>query len=124
MEKVIFVGNKEVKFKATAGTLTRYRMYFNGDFIKDLMKLNEKLSKVADKNSIEQFNAIDLDMFEKIAWTMAKTADNNIPNREVWLDDFETFSIIQILPEIMQLMIDNMNQQTESKKKLVEVANH
>jgi len=118
MERVINVSGKDVKFKATAGTLARYRMYFKRDLLKDLMKLSKKLEKI--KDSDEQFEMLDLEVFEYIAWTMAKTADNNIPALENWLDDFDTFSIIQILPEIIQLMTDNMSQESESKKKLVE----
>lgn len=118
MERVINISGKDVKFKATAGTLARYRMYFKRDLLKDLMKLSKKLEKI--KDSDEQFEMLDLEVFEYIAWTMAKTADNNIPALENWLDDFDTFSIIQILPEIIQLMTDNMSQESESKKKLVE----
>lgn len=118
MEKIINISGKDVRFKATAGTLARYRMYFKRDLLKDLMKLSKKLEKI--KDSEEQFEMLDLEVFEYIAWTMAKTADNNIPALENWLDDFETFSIIQILPEIIQLMTDNMSQENESKKKLME----
>jgi len=118
VEKIINISGKDVRFKATAGTLARYRMYFKRDLLKDLMKLSKKLEKI--KDSEEQFEMLDLEVFEYIAWTMAKTADNNIPALENWLDDFETFSIIQILPEIIQLMTDNMSQENESKKKLME----
>lgn len=124
MEKVILIGDKEVKLKATAGTMTRYRMYFRRDFLKDLFSLQAKLKEVENSDVVTQFNVMDLEMFERIAWVMAKTADNSIPSIEFWLDDFEMFTITQILPEILGLVNDNMLQQTESKKKLVEVANH
>ena len=119
MEKVLIVNNKEIKMKSTAGTLVRYRNNFGRDLIKDMVRLQDKLKKVTNQG--EQFEIVDLDLFEKIAWCMAKTADNNIPDIEHWLDNFETFDIMKVLPEIMQLLVDNLNQENESKKKLEEV---
>lgn len=124
MEKVILIGDKKVKLKATAGTMTRYRMYFKRDFLKDLFALQDKLQKVSNSDVITQFNVMDLEMFERLAWVMAKTADNNIPDLEFWLDGFDMFSITQILPEILGLVSDNILQQTESKKKLAQTVNH
>jgi len=119
MEKVLIINDKEIKMKSTAGTLMRYRNNFGRDLIKDMVRLQDKLKKV--NNQGEQFEIVDLDLFEKIAWCMAKTADNNIPDIEHWLDNFETFDIMKVLPEIMQLLVDNLNQENESKKKLEEV---
>ncbi len=115
MEKVINIGGREIKMKSTAGTMLRYRNNFNRDFIKDLISLQTKLSENADN----QFNAVDLGIFEKIAWCMAKTADDNIPDIERWLDQFDTFDIMQALPDLMNLLIANM-EQINSKKKTVE----
>ncbi len=56
-------------------------------------------------------------MFENIAYIMAKHADNNIPdNPEDWLDEFNTFSIYQVLPELIKLWGLNVQTQVESKK--------
>lgn len=115
MEKTLNIGGKEVKLKSTAGTMMRYRNNFNRDFIKDLVSLQGKLTSKLDNGT--EFDALDLDMFEKIAWCMAKTSDNNIPDIEHWLDEFETFDIMQVLPEIMELLVANMEQVNESKKK-------
>ena len=42
-----------------------------------------------------------LEMFENIAYIMAKHADPSIPDSpEEWLDNFSTFSIYQILPQL------------------------
>lgn len=114
MEKIITIGGRDIKLKSTAGTIFRYRNNFNRDFIKDLIKLQQKLVKKLD-NDVE-FDAIDLDMFEKIAWCMAKTADDNIPDIEHWLDEFETFDIMQVLPQIMELLTNNMAQINDKKK--------
>lgn len=115
MEKVLNIGGKEIKMKSTAGTMMRYRNNFNRDFIKDLVKLQGKLGDKLEKG--EEFEALDLDLFEKIAWCMAKTADDSIPDIEHWLDEFETFDIMQVLPELMNLLVANM-EQINLKKKL------
>lgn len=115
MEKVLNIGGKEIKMKSTAGTMMRYRNNFNRDFIKDLVKLQGKLSDKLEKG--EEFEALDLDLFEKIAWCMAKTADDSIPDIEHWLDEFDTFDIMQVLPELMNLLVANM-EQINIKKKL------
>ncbi|MBQ8298665.1 MAG: hypothetical protein IJX99_02175 [Clostridia bacterium] len=121
MEKVLNISNKDIRMKSTAGTLMRYRNNFGRDLIKDMVHLQNKLKKVTAGE--EQFQIIELDMFEKIAWSMAKTADNTIPDIEHWLDNFETFDIMKVLPEIMQLLVDNLQQENESKKKLAELIN-
>ena len=120
MEKVLNIGGKEIKMKSTAGTMMRYRNNFNRDFIKDLVKLQTKLNDKLEKG--QEFEALDLDLFEKIAWCMAKTADNSIPDIEHWLDEFDTFDIMQVLPELMNLLVANM-EQINSKKKLEAQAN-
>ena len=121
MEKTLNIDGKDVKFKSTAGTLMRYRMNFGRDLIKDIAKLEKRYKSV--ENGEDEFEIYDLEMFEKIAWSMAKTADNNIADIENWLDEFESFSIMVILPEIMDLLIANMKQEQESKKNLMKVVN-
>ena len=116
MEKVLNIGNKEIKMKSTAGTMMRYRNQFNRDFIKDLMHLKDSMQDKVDKGT--ELDLVDLGIFEKIAWCMAKTADDNVPDIEHWLDEFDTFDIYQVLPEIMGLLVANM-EQIGSKKKTV-----
>ena len=115
MEKILKISGKDIKMKSTAGTLMRYRNNFGRDLLKDMITLQEKLKKVT--GGVEQFKIVDLDMFEKIAWCMAKTADNEIPDIEHWLDNFETFDIMEVLPDLMQLLVDNLKQNDISKKK-------
>ena len=50
---------------------------------------------------------------------MAKHADPSIPDTpEEWLDEFNTFSIYQILPQLIELWGLNTEVEIESKKKL------
>lgn len=119
MEKIIRIDDKDIKFKSTAGTLMRYRNHFGRDFIKDIVALEKKFKTV--KSGIAQFEIVELDMFEKIAWSMAKTANDKVPDIEHWLDEFNSFSIMKILPEIMELLVGNLRQENE-KKRMIENA--
>lgn len=113
MEKTIVIDGKSVKFKATAATLRIYRMKFQRDLMVDLAKLTMGLK--ANNNN---FNIIDLEVFENVAYVMAKQADPTIPDTaDEWLDGFETFAIRDILPGILSLWSGNMHRVNPSKKK-------
>lgn len=114
VEKMLNISGTDIKFKSTAGTLRYYRNNFGRDMLKDVAILQKRMGEV-EKNSSEQFKVIDLELFENIAWAMARTANPDIKPIEEWLDDFETFAITKILPEIMNLLVDNM--QTENQPK-------
>ena len=46
----------------------------------------------------------DLEIFENVAYIMAFHADPTIPKTiDEWLEQFEMFSIYEVLPEIMEL---------------------
>ena len=117
MEKIINISGKEIKLASTAGTLHRYRMYFKRDLTKDILSLENSLKGIKEKGS--DFTAIDLEMFENIAWSLAKTADNSIPPIENWLDQFETFDIYRILPVIMEMLSENFRSINNDEKKAI-----
>ena len=113
----IEIDGKEVPFKASAAIPRIYRIKFHRDIFKDLLEL-EKIVGKADEgdSSLDMFS---LEMFENIAYVMAKHADANIPDTpEEWLDEFNTFSIYQVLPEIIDLWGLNVKTEIESKKNL------
>ena len=61
-----------------------------------------------------------LEMFENIAYIMAKHADPTIPDTvEDWLDEFNTFSIYQVLPQLIDLWGLNVKTDAESKKNFI-----
>lgn len=110
MEKIIKIDGKDVAFKATANTLRIYRMKFRRDLMVDLAQL----VKAAQDTNIE---VPDLELFENIAYVMAKQADNSIPNDiGEWLDGFKVFAIREILPELLSLWSENMETVADIKK--------
>ena len=51
----------------------------------------------------------DLEIFENVAYIMAFHADPTIPKTiDEWLEQFEMFSIYEILPEILELWGTNL----------------
>lgn len=78
------------------------------------------LEKSVDENEEGESNLdlFSLEMFENIAYVMAKHADPSIPDSpEEWLDEFNTFSIYQILPQLIELWGLNVKTDAEAKKK-------
>ena len=58
-------------------------------------------------------------MFENIAYIMAKHADSNVPdNPDDFLEQFNTFSIYEILPQLIELWGLNTATQVASKKNI------
>ena len=120
IEKVINISGKDVKFKSSASVPRLYRIKFKRDIFKDLTKLEKAYSKNA--NSDDDFQIDDLEIFENVAYIMAFHADPSIPKSiDGWLEQFDMFSIYQVLPEILELWGDNMMTDIESKKELAEV---
>ena len=111
----IEIDGKEVAFKASAAIPRIYRLKFHRDIYKDITLLEKSVS-----NSEEESSSLDLfslEMFENIAYIMAKHADANVPDDvEEWLDEFNTFSIYQVLPQLIELWGMNLRTEAESKK--------
>ena len=118
IKKTITIDGIEVPFKASATLPRLYRAKFRKDIFKDFAALKTSV----DEND-EQESGLDIDsleVFENIAWTMAKHADpQNVPdNPDDWLEQFNTFSIYEELPQLFELWGLNLETQAESKKSL------
>ena len=103
MTKKIQIDGKEVPFKASAAIPRIYRMKFGRDIYRDLSALEKAVGESDEKES--SLDLFSLEMFENIAYIMAKHASpQEVPDTpEEWLDGFNTFSIYQVLPEIIEL---------------------
>ncbi len=120
IEKLIDMDGQLVKFKASAAIPRIYRAKFRRDIFKDLMKLGKAIEK---ENGEEDLSNTDLEMFENVAYLMAKHADPSQPDTpEEWLDQFDTFSIYTVLPKLLELWRINISTDVENKKKLNQVA--
>lgn len=137
MRKRIVVDGREVAFEANALTPRLYRHKYGRDIIRDLNALKTAYSKAAaahakDKPGADaspeevaryqeelqaaQLSALDLEIFEDVAYIMAKQGDPaTADSPEAWLEDFSVFSIYEVLPAILELWA--LNQVTTSKPK-------
>ena len=78
MIKQIEIDGKQVSFKASAAIPRIYRMKFQRDIYKDLKALEKTIGDNSEEGS--NLDMFSLEMFENIAFVMAKHADAGIPN--------------------------------------------
>lgn len=124
MDKVLTIGGREVGFRATALTPRLYRHAMGRDILADLNRLQRAYQKAAtlpedageEEREAAQLSALDLEMFENVAYVMARQYDPSIPGTaDEWLDGFDTFSIYEVLPSLLELWA--LNQRTTAKPK-------
>ena len=127
--KTIEICGQPVRFCASAATPRLYRLKFKRDIFADMQKLTKdfQAKKAAQKakaqaEDMEQNAGTDLaveslEIFENVAYIMAFQADRTIPDTiDAWLDQFEMFSIYEVLGELMQLWGDNLFTSASAKK--------
>ena len=115
MRRNIEIDGREVAFRASAAIPRIYRMKFHRDIYKDLRALEQSVREDDPDNS--GLDLFSVGMFENIAYVMAKHADPSIPDTpEEWLDEFNTFSIYQVLPQLIELWGLNTQTDVEAKK--------
>ena len=121
IKREIEICGKMVPFRSSATVPRLYRAKFKRDIFKDLSKLES--SYTGKKSEGKEFQIEALEIFENVAYIMAYHADNSIPSTiEEWLDQFEMFSIYEVLPQILELWGDNMQTDIAAKKGLAEVS--
>ena len=118
IKKNILVDGMEVPFKASAAVPRLYRLKFHRDIYKDFSSLQKSVGENDSENSALDIES--LEVFENIAYIMAKHADPaNVPDSpDEWLEGFNTFSIYEILPQLIGLWGLNIETQAESKKNI------
>lgn len=106
----IEIDGMQVPFKASAAIPRIYRLKFGRDIFTDMNKLIDAVQGGDPETStLDNFS---LEMFEDIAYTMAKYADPAQPDTvEEWLDQYSAFSIYIILPRLVELW--NLNNETK-----------
>ena len=121
IERTIEISGKQVQFRSSATVPRLYRAKFKRDIFKDLTKLEKSFTKRTEDGGELQIE--DLEIFENVAYIMAFHADPSIPKTiEEWLDQFEMFSIYQVLPQILELWGENLMTDVQAKKGLAEVS--
>ena len=118
--KTIDLDGRQVTFRASAAIPRLYRNKFHRDIYRDLNELQKGIDEANPQES--DLDTFSLELFENIAWLMAKHKNPDIPDTpEEWLDEFNTFSIYEILPQIISLWGLNVETEVESKKNLMKL---
>jgi hypothetical protein len=135
LEKTIQISGTSVRLKTSGAFPLRYKAQFHKDYFKELfrlmplLKINEKTKSETngeeskEENSeaaelqgfIDNLDLVDFDIFYQIVWTMAKTADPNIPEPLTWLDSFETFPIIEVIPQMQDMLVAMISTEKNSR---------
>lgn len=120
MKQNIEIDGHMVPFRASAAIPRIYRLKFHMDIYKDLNALEKAVGDGTEESS--NLDLFSLEMFENIAYVMAKHADPAIPDTpEEWLDEFNTFSIYQILPKLIELWGLNVQTDVQAKKNFAQL---
>lgn len=121
IKKNITVDGMEIPFKASAAVPRLYRIKFRRDIYKDFAALQASVKEGDEENSTLDIES--LEVFENIAYIMARHADpENVPNNpDEWLEEFNTFSIYEVLPQLIELWGLNVETQAESKKNIAKL---
>ena len=118
LKREIEICGKTIPFRSSATVPRLYRAKFKRDIFKDLSKLEKSYKGKTE----DEFQIDDLELFENVAYIMAYHADNSIPaSIDDWLDQFDMFSIYEVLPQILELWGDNLATEVAAKKGLAEV---
>lgn len=128
MEKTLTIDGKAVRLSSNASTPLRYKMQFKKDYFAELLKLakvfnvKSKEDEQDDKSLIEldlsqidyeDLDHLDFEVLYNFVWILAKTANKDIPAPLEWLDEFDEFPIVEIFPEVTELLQSSL----KTKKK-------
>ena len=130
MEKIIKIGEVEVKLSNNVAWTMEYRDQFNKDVMESLMPimttLIEMVSTIVNESGTDEIDikaiaeavqgrAFDItlplsqlgftDSIINIVWAMAKAADPSINPPKQWVRQFETFPLDEIVPEVGEMIL-------------------
>lgn len=111
MEKIIFIGEKEIPLRSNAMNLIIYQNEFNEDMLVNREKLlgpinSEGEIKIRDIDSIATLRQI---------WTFAKTANRDLPGFEAWAETIDTNDVTGLYTTCIDLFINNLNTRSDIK---------
>lgn len=114
---IVTVGGVEIPMRASALVPRLYRVKFGRDMIRDMNNLEKKM-KPTDGGETA-LDAMDLTVFEDVAYILAKHADPEVPSDpDEWLDSIPgVLSIYEALPQILALWSRNLKTTSKPRKK-------
>lgn len=106
MEKIVNIDGREMRMRASARTPRLYRFLIGRDMIADMRKLQKAYAKTQEG---ENFDALDLTIFENAAWIMLKQGGEDVGNSpDEWLDTIDgVFDVYKVMPTLISLWQEN-----------------
>ncbi len=103
MIKTIKVKDTSFNLAATGRVLIEYKQQFGVEYYDDFLRIKAvNLNISADE---VQRAAITLEVGYRLIWSMAKAASpETIPDPDVWMNSFESFPLVELLPQAMELL--------------------
>ena len=122
MEKTIKIDGKDIRFKAGASFARVFKSQFGYDILTTIMPLLSETLKNIDGllvsgndvqisqigEVLEGVYSLELIDIQNIIWAMAKVADKEIPEPELWEEQFDEFPIFDIVKELMEIFIPSL----------------
>lgn len=131
MEKIITIGEKEVRLDNNIGWAMEYRDQFGKDILPVIMPLlttmietvssviadSETNGEITAENVAEAltgrsleivlplYQAEFVDLVINVLWAMAKTADANTEPPRKWIKQFDSFYLDEIVPELLEMVL-------------------
>lgn len=125
MEKVVNLGEKSVKLKATGALPRVYRIIFTRDIFKDMAPILQRYQNISvnggtDLKLLEQLGDHDLEILENLTYAMAWAADPDIQQLSPleWLDQFSYRETAALQQEAVLLWVMDNYTIDKPKKKL------
>ena len=128
--------NQKIKLNASLGWVLRYRAQFGHDILPDLLPMLESRlvlvgGAMDESGKLEWRKLLDFDTISSamisfagaefttalnIIWAMAKNSDDSIPAPFEWANQFENFPPDQIVPEVLDAVINTVVSEKNRKR--------
>lgn len=118
MKCTVNIDGKTIPLDWRGGTAIQYKYVFKRDPIADLMSLINLANLETGEMSADALGEFDSEIFYRIFWTAARTADKEV-NEDFYefLDEFDSIPIFDLLEQgIMEMLVTSMLSTKESKK--------
>ena len=146
MEKIITIGNKEVRLSNNAAWTLEYKDQFGKDILPVMLPLvasmiegiasviseagadgeltAKNLADAVEGRSIDilspLFGAEFVDVVLNVIWAMAKAADERIEPPKKWIRQFDDFYLDEIVPEVFSMVMTGFVS-SKNRKRLEEI---
>lgn len=102
MQKTIKIEDVTFNLAATGAVLCLYKQQFGVEYYDDFLRITA-INSNASATNIEKAE-LSLEIGYRLIWSMAKAADHNISDPDVWIDEFEDFPLTELMPIAMELL--------------------